>query len=129
PRILQHAIRYSIEAVACRDRGIRRGAEFARGDRSAGLYLHCDLRPELGGDEAVPINSRCSRENAVIAALQTLRLDQALPAACRTAVPIRIFRTFAIERPDQLFRLNRQLLQRTESEVFDQWGVRRSISA
>ena len=68
---------------------------------------------------------RRTREDAVIAARQPLRLDQSLAAARRTAVPVRISGPFGVERLDQLLSLNRQLLQRPEGEVFDQLRVRR----
>lgn len=94
--IVDDAIGDSIEFVACFDGGgcgcVELGArhEIFRVD-------HDNLRPENGGDEAMPIDSRTAGDDAVVIVGVTLRFHQALAPTGRAAHKVGVTRGLAVE--------------------------------
>src|SRR5262245_5150959 len=88
PRLLDDAVGDAVERIAGRDGRIGHGREPGGSDGAAELPEHDDLRPELGWDEAVPVEGRRAGEDAVVVLRERLRLLMALAATRGAARPV-----------------------------------------
>src|SRR5262249_21822153 len=87
-RVLDEAVAYPILKVACRSRRAGNGIELGRRDGRGDFVVHHDRRPQLGGDEPIPVVGIRAGENSVEVLREVLRLIVTLATAGRTAHPV-----------------------------------------
>src|SRR6516162_11942815 len=110
-RIVDDAIDHAVKSIARLDGCRSHGRKLGLRDRRSDIEVHDNLRPELGRDEAVPIERRRASEDAVVILREKLRFDPSLSPARRTAVPIGVILRLAVIGFDDRFGLFRHLVQ------------------
>jgi hypothetical protein len=121
-RVVDDAVFDSVVVVARRDGGGGGGVEFGFGNEVVGGE-HGDFRPDVGGDEAMPIDGGAAGEDAVVIFRKALGFHEGLASAGGGAGEIRITRGLAIKFLRQRFADDRHFVNAEVSIVDDQLPI------
>src|SRR5439155_4542764 len=96
-------------------------------DRPAKPLVHHHLRPELGRDEAIPVEGVRAGKNAVKVPREVLRLFMALATAGRAAHPILTNRRGAVVGLRKLHPPDVLLMDAIRSKILDESAIERTV--